>query len=426
MRIDDLRQERVGDWVTVSARINWEERRHPPQRICFEVAGSLAEDVECSPNAFLTATAVPAGYYGERRVAIEGKVCPALVDGVLTILTQHREWYDKKRSLPTIEPSRGFETRTPCVPSRAAEFFSGGIDALSTLRRNRLMYPANHPSSIRDCLHIFGMHPLDYADGTPCPVRLGYWERNLELVRKITRVADVELHLMRTNVHGIFTDQILLANEYFSTTLLSLGQLLTRRIDQVFIASSDYLGDLKPFGSHPMIDPYYSSSALRVLHDGAHLRRIDKVRLISEWPEALSMLNVCINWDTPQFGANCGKCSKCVRTMIELLICGRLQAAVTFPIRQVDAELIRGVRIRTSSEAAYYRECLEALEQLGRRDLIEAIENRLAEFRALVRRKAGHGWKAKIRKLDSLLFGGRLREKWHARQAKSGTVRHAN
>lgn len=167
MRVEDLRLENDGEWTSVSARMTWEDNDRPVERIVFQIGKSLVEDVECNPNAFLVATAVPAAYYGERRLAIDGKICPVLYDGVLTVLAQFKEWFDKKRILPEIEASEGFEARQPCVPRRAAQFFSGGIDALATLRRNRLMYPANHPASVRDCLHVFGMHPIDYRNNAP-------------------------------------------------------------------------------------------------------------------------------------------------------------------------------------------------------------------------------------------------------------------
>ena len=82
MIIDDLRQETEGSRAVVSARLTWENNDRKPARLRFEVESSVADEVECSPNAFLAATAAPAMYYGEERLLIEGRICPALRDSV--------------------------------------------------------------------------------------------------------------------------------------------------------------------------------------------------------------------------------------------------------------------------------------------------------------------------------------------------------
>jgi hypothetical protein len=118
--------------------------------------------------------------FGERRLSVEGSLCPVLHDGVLTVLTQLREWFDKSRVIPAIEATHGFEARRCREPGRAGQFFSGGVDTLAMLRRNRLMYPADHPRSIRDGLYVFGWHPFDFEGGQLSCERFAAWEQNFE------------------------------------------------------------------------------------------------------------------------------------------------------------------------------------------------------------------------------------------------------
>jgi len=408
MRVDDLRQETNGEWIVVSARMTWEDRDRPDQRIEFKIGKSLADDVECHANAFLVATATAAAHYGERRLAIDGKICPVLEEGVRVVQTQVKVWFKRNPILPRIEPSQGYEARRACTPRRAALLYSGGIDALATLRRNRLIYPASHPSSIRDCLHLFGMHPVDFLGERPCPKRLALWERNLPTMRKITGVADVELHLMQTNQHGLFDDMAFQAYQYHSATLLGLPHLLTRRLSEVSVASSDYLGDFKTWGSHPLLDPHYSSANLTVHHDGTRLTRLEKVRLLADWPEVLPLLNVCSSFTAPEVGMNCGRCEKCMRTMLELLICGKLEDCPTFPERTIDPKLLSQVRVRSLSAKAYMKQCIGPLRAMGRNDLANIVEAILAEFRAFQRKKSLYGLKPRIKQLDRKLLGGRL------------------
>lgn len=414
MRVDNLQQECHGDWITVSARMVWEDSDRSEQIIRFQVGRALADEVECNPNAFLAATSVPAMYYGERRVRVEGALCPVRHDTALTVLTQLREWYDKARVLPVIEASQGFAARKPRTPRRAGMFFSGGVDALATLRRNRLMYPDDHPLSIRDCLNVFGMHPDDYSGSEPNPNRVALWDDNLPRLRALADEAGVELFQLRTNVVSLFDSPRLFGWEYHSAIMLSLGHLLTRRLSDLFIASSDYLGDSEPWGSHPLIDPNYGGSNLQIYHDGARLRRIEKVRLITEWPAALSSLNVCSSYTVPTQGMNCGKCEKCVRTMLELLACGALDRTSTFPAIDVDPKLLKNIVLRGRNNAMYFVECLEPLRAMGRLDLVNAIGERLAEYEAWQRKKAGRGLRQKLKKLDERYFAGRFSRKWQS------------
>ena len=416
MRIDDLRQESDGEWITLSARLTWEDNDRPTQRVVFQAPPALVGDLECSPNAFLAAAAVPAMHFGERRLRIEGAVCPVLHDGLLTILTLFREWYGKERVIPAIEPAGGFIATRPRTPNRAAQFFSGGIDALATLRRNRLMYPVDHPGSIRDCYNVFGMHPDDYRGSEPNPARVAFWDHTLRQLRGITDAANVELFQLRTNVVGVFKSGRLFSYEYHSAIMLSLAHLLTRRASDVLLASSHYLDSFGPWGSHPLIDPCYGSSAVRIHHDGIRLKRLEKVRLIAEWPAALSMLNVCSNFKVPEAGINCGRCEKCLRTMLQLLVCKKLDQCPTFPSHDVDPQLISQINLRSPGEVEFVLECVEHLRAMGRLDLIAAIRERVADYNAWKRRQDGYGLTPKLKKLDKQLLGGWMRRRWLARQ----------
>ncbi len=416
MLVDHLRQEREEGWVKVSARIVWEDNDRTEERLCIHVSESLADDVECNPNAFLLATAIPAAKYGERRLAIEGQLCPVLYDGMLTVLTQLREWYDKARPTPAIEPSEGFQTRQPNTSGRAGQFFSGGVDALATLRRNRLMYPADHPSSIRDGLFVFGAHPYDYHCGERSPDRFEVWQRAWRQIRQTAAETGLDVHGITTNVFAIFDDAEFGDREFYGSGMFVLPHLFPSRFHEFHIAGSEYVADLIPWGTHPLIDPYFGSSYLRVSHDGCRLRRLEKVQLIADWPVALSTLNVCFRNKLPTDRLNCGTCPKCLRTMLELLICGRLHEATAFPANDVDPNLLRSVHLLRPTEDMFFRECQEPLARMGRHDLVAAIDYLLHDFERRRRHKAGLGLKPKIKRLDERLLGGWMQRTWKGRK----------
>jgi hypothetical protein len=141
---------------------------------------------------------------------------------------------------------------------------------------------------------------------------------------------------------------------------------------------------IRPFGTHPLIDPYYSSSDLRVHHDGIELSRLDKVRLIADWPVALENLRVCNRFLAYEPGKlNCGKCEKCVRTMLELLVLGKLGEAKAFPTDEVTPALVENaVRMMPRAGREYdtevkYLELLAPLRHRGRSDLARILERKI-------------------------------------------------
>jgi hypothetical protein len=71
---------------------------------------------------------------------------------------------------------------------------------------------------------------------------------------------------------------------------------------------------LPRWGVHPLSDRLLSSESFRVVHDGAGFTRMQKIEQIAQWPAAMNDLRVC--WAGRRRDRNCGKCSKCVRTVL--------------------------------------------------------------------------------------------------------------
>ncbi|MGQ0613644.1 MAG: hypothetical protein ACT4PV_07910 [Planctomycetaceae bacterium] len=142
MRIVDLRREQAEGGARVLATVVWEEADRPPLDLFFQT--EPPDDAALRPReaAFLTAAIWPAYNAGERRIAIEGTVCPRLRDGLGTALRLLARWYPPPRPLPSLEPTGGFEPSHPAPERRTAMFLSGGFDSLALLRCNRATYPA--------------------------------------------------------------------------------------------------------------------------------------------------------------------------------------------------------------------------------------------------------------------------------------------
>ncbi len=86
------------------------------------------------------------------------------------------------------------------------------------------------------------------------------------------------------------------------------------------IGSSRPYQALIPWGSNPITDRLMSGDSFQIIHDGAAFIRREKLRELANWPEAMQNLRVC--WQGPQKDRNCGRCEKCVRTILSFRVMG--------------------------------------------------------------------------------------------------------
>jgi hypothetical protein len=161
---------------------------------------------------------------------------------------------------------------------------------------------------------------------------------------------------------------------------------------KVFIPSSHTYAELFPWGSHPLTDHLWSSDSTRFVHDGAEAQRSEKLLRISRCEVVMSGLRVC--WQDA--GYNCGRCEKCLRTMVALRALG-LSSASLPPLG--DLAPVRRLQIYGESEFSFTADNLALAERSQDRELSSALR---ACLRRYERRKTAAG-------VDRLLFGGLLK-----------------
>jgi hypothetical protein len=398
MRITDLRLERAGDSARATARVAWEETPRPPFDLWFETSGAAAADFGAEPEAFLLASVLPAMKNRERRVFVEGPLCPRLADGVTAAIALLGDWYGTRRGPVAIEPSEGFRPIAPARADRAAFFLTGGVDSLHLLRTNRSHCPPAHPGAFRDAVSVFG-HLCADRDESP------WVDRVRPVIARIAARSGLDAVFFRTNVWRLEPDLPFVTEESLSASLLSTVHLLRRRWTRISIATGRDAGSEVVRGTHPMLDPLYGSSAVDVHHDPSPVNRFGRLRDLSATPGGVEDLVVCLAYPAAP-DLNCGRCEKCVRTMTQLAALGKLPEAKLFP-SEVRPEAIRALSIKPI-EAAYWIEILPALSARGRADLVEAIEDSLAKTRRAERWSRDAGWRGALRKLDRRYAGGRL------------------
>ena len=217
-------------------------------------------------------------------------------------------------------------------------------------------------------------------------------------------------------------------HEWEGAAFAAIAHSLSKRYTSVCISSTFDIRTMRPLGSHPLVDPYYSSSDLRIRHEGIKLSRFEKTRLISEWDVALNKLRVCNRDELYGPGRlNCGECEKCMRTMLALLSLGKLKDSTAFPYDDVTEEMaLVSVKI-ASVTVCFYKELIEPLSDAGRNDLARIIKRKIEDFYS-------PNWKKQTKKvivdsarsLDRKIFNNALKRNKIIRKIKNTVYPHYN
>ncbi|WP_156155935.1 hypothetical protein [Demequina phytophila] len=250
-------------------------------------------------------------------------------------------------------------TGSPAVPSAGVGcFFSGGVDSFYSVLA--------HADVITHLIFVHGfdipLADVDLAD------------RALHEVRAAAAALGMKLVVVRTNVRELSDPYVAWGDQYHGAALAAVGHLLADHFREVLIPASHHVTELFPWGTHPDLDPLWSSSELEFLHDGEDRTRPEKVSSIAVSQVALDHLRIC--WENRGGLYNCGECEKCVRTMISLRAAGALDHCRTLP-QVIDASSLR--RLRSGNRVAMFaRENLLALETSGTSD--RELERALRSF----------------------------------------------
>lgn len=379
MRIGDITVLDRDGRRRVQATLTWESAPRAAQTLFYELGLADASVIWPDPNAFLVGSILPAWHAGERRVLVEGALCPMLVDQIRAPLATLASWYPDLGPPPRIEVA----AREASAPTgdRGLSLLSCGVDSLATLRANRLWFPPGHPLAIRMCLLV------DFVDehAGNGAVRSNPDAAKIDAVRRVCDDADVEAVVLRTNIWSLDGDGWFFAKSSFGAEFLSAAHCLSGVVRHAYIAASiDAHHPSVPAGSSPLLDPYYSTSRLQVHHHGTYMSRLERTRLVAGWPAALENIRVCVH-DGRGTG-NCGTCEKCIRTMLMLVALGKLDDSGAFPRRDVDRELLETVieyrMIWVGNLRDAYVELIPLLERRGRHDLVAGVNAIAADFAA--------------------------------------------
>jgi hypothetical protein len=377
MLINEINLRDESGRMRAEALVTWEEANRPPLKFFVETDAGFRSGFWCDPNGFLVAAILPAWHAGERRVKVDGSICPILNSKIKAALATLQSWYPDMGSLPTIESARGFHVHRP-FKTQAASFLSCGIDSLATLRSNKLRLPTDHPLAISAAIAI------DYlnAPGISLQEAANRSRKRLAAASRVSENAGIYLIPLQTNILALDQDGYFFADKWNGAVLAAIAYFFSREFAHVYIASGENPKYLAPWGSHPLIDPYYSSSYLQIEHHGLEMSRLDKIALVADWQIGLNNILVCEGKDSGV--SNCGTCAKCIQTMTALLALGKLKDCQSFPADDVSADLLITVgeydMLYSDYHASIYRDLILPLTKIGRPDLVAEIDNFLLAY----------------------------------------------
>lgn len=200
-------------------------------------------------------------------------------------------------------------------------FFSGGVDSFySTVKH------------LDEITHLIFIHGFDIAlDNEDLA------ERSRRALREAARDLGRPLIEVRTNLRQVHARFGLDWEAHSHGSLLAhVSLLLAPHLRKVYLPSSFVAGELVPYATHPDLDPLWSSSRVEIVHDGLEAARAQKIAAFADNEAAMNNLRVC--WYNKDNDYNCGRCEKCLRTMINIKIAGAAGKCRTLPA-EVDLDL---------------------------------------------------------------------------------------
>jgi hypothetical protein len=373
MQIRNFRSETSEDGQRQLASVAWEENRFPTDDLYFSLDEGGGGPVEIEANAFLAGLFPLALLHGERRIRVEAPVCPMLCEGLRTIHAWWVAWGLTQAAAPVIEAP----TARLSVDGRteALAFLSGGVDSIHMLVENRRRLARGDSGHVRRGIFL---HGFDIGKKRKRGPERGYFELARRHLQPLADALDVELVSASTNLRHFPTVEGFWNKQLHGACLAAMAHAVSRGPTLALVAATFDIANMSAWGSHPVIDPSYSTQRVRMVHECARHSRLDKVRALADWPLALDNIRVCQIRQENRL--NCGECEKCLRTRLELFVLGVGHAGAFGETRPSLALVDAKVEVHDRYTASCYRDLVGPLRAVGEPALAECLALKLEQF----------------------------------------------
>jgi hypothetical protein len=297
-----------------------------------------------------------------RDLLFDDPLCPAWLENVRQLMGFFSSWFGWRPIKIESLASACWEP-TPDRSERRVLCFSGGVDSFYSL----LAFPQRIDA-------LMMVHGYDILLEDEFGAQTAF-----EHVQQVAAEMKVDAIKVSTNYrkHSVAGKKYKYA---YGGALAGIGHLLGQTSELVISSGLRY-DEVCPNGSQWQTDPLWSSRALKIIHYGAHRIRDDKLREIAMSTVMRKHLHVCQENLTDAFSIdgkflNCGKCAKCVRTLLVLRQSGDVGDLETFAnVDNLD------VYLGEVAQSGGY--LLKAFDEICRRGVDEKTERAI---HALIRR----------------------------------------
>jgi hypothetical protein len=317
-------------------------------------------DVEPLPDAAIAACLMPAMRFGGT-LSMPQPVSPKLLRNQREFQAIQRAWSREwtlgeppLEEVKVIAPTRPREIGKG--RGRVAAFFSGGVDSWSTILENE---------DLTDLIFVLGFDLLPNMDP--------HGELSDLVVARLRAAATeigLALHVVETNVRE-FSTPLAQWGAYFGSATVAVALFLAPLFERVLIAGEADYETQGRMGVNLLVDRLWSTEGLEIVDSGGRYSRAERTARIASHPVVQKTLRVC--WQNPDGAYNCGRCRKCLMTMITLEALGAREGIATFPpVLNLDA--LSEIELDHLVTMRLWEDVLDVVRAAGRPDLERVVE----------------------------------------------------
>ncbi|WP_182359162.1 hypothetical protein [Tomitella gaofuii] len=339
--------------------------------------GDKTYTIETSANVTLRNTATawlpPATIMAMKKdlpLHIDSTVDPKTLEGTNEAQQLLHSWWPEELHKISIEAST--EPNQTANGRGIGCFFSGGLDSFYSAITN------DHTVT-----HLIFVHGFDiYLNST------AHYRNALKHIRTIATEMNKTLIEVTTSIKTPFVSGRNWMHAH-GAAMAHVAFLLSDHIHTALIPASHHRDNLIPHGSHPELDPLWSSQAVTLVYDNFEATRTEKAKAILGTPAAMHHLRVC-SWNRSDV-QNCGECEKCVRTALNMKAAGAGESFTAIPQTNIP-RAIRHIKYTTPNQIYFLRENICALTNLPEADEDILNELKLALDRSPMQRAIAAFW----------------------------------
>ncbi|MBA3723771.1 MAG: hypothetical protein H0W89_02640 [Candidatus Levybacteria bacterium] len=322
MYITNIKYTKEANGVIVSAAITFRGKK--TEQAYISVDNKYENFVAKDASPFLAAVLLPCMKTGEN-ISVDGSVSKQLLENMNRIQKLILSW---KIGFSAIEIKATQIVPDVHTPKHTASFFTAGVDSFYTYLHNR-------DKKETKISHLILVHGFDIPlTNEP------FFKQVRETVELVAKEEKIEAIILKTNI-GEIIEKRLIWDFAHGGALAAIALFLRRELKQVLIPGAVRNDQLFPYGTHPDLDPLWSTETVSINSDGGEHDRIGKITtLVSTSPLALQYLRVCTQNIKGKY--NCSRCFKCLMTMFYLQGSDALVKAKTFD-HTIDLQAVRNM-----------------------------------------------------------------------------------